>query len=156
MLALGDSFHDDFARERMPACDIASLHALQAGRDWLWIAGNHDAAPPLGLGGQAAVGWSLGPLDFRHEPSPKPLRGEIAGHLHPVARIGGTGGIVRRRCFASDGQRCIMPALGAFAGGLNLRDAAFSGLFGAPVTAHVLGKDRIHAISHRRCLAEPR
>ena len=47
-----------------------------------------------------------------------------------------------------------MPAFGAYAGGLNLRDAAFGGLFAAPVTAHVLGKDRIYAIGHRTCLPE--
>ena len=156
VLALGDSFHDNFASERMDAGNIARLQSLQAGRDWLWIAGNHDPAPPQGFGGRAQAGWSLGGVDFRHEPQPVLARGEISGHLHPVARVGGSVGIVRRRCFASDGQRCIMPAFGAYAGGLNLRDAAFGGLFEAPVTAHVLGKDRIYAIGHHACLPEAR
>ena len=54
---------------------------------------------------------------------------EIAGHLHPVARIARRGTVIRRRCFATDGNRLVMPAFGAYAGGLNLRDEAFAPLF---------------------------
>ena len=32
------------------------------------------------------------------------VEGEIAGHLHPVARVSGRGRTVSRRCFAADGQ----------------------------------------------------
>jgi uncharacterized protein len=45
-----------------------------------------------------------------------------------------------------------MPAFGAYAGGLSIRDAAFAKLFGTPGSmAHVLGDNRVHAIAASRC-----
>jgi len=62
---------------------------------------------------------------------------------------------VRRRCFASDGRRLVMPAFGAYAGGLNIRDQAFAAVFGTlAFTAHVLGEARLYAVAARRCLAD--
>lgn len=155
IIALGDSFHDREAAQRMDAADRDALHSLQAGRDWIWIAGNHDPLPPEALGGQAADEISIGPLTFRHEPTAGSAMGEIAGHLHPVARVVTKTGSLRRRCFASDGTRCIMPAFGAYAGGLNLRDPAFTKLFlnGAP-SAHVLGRDRVYRVAHDYCQSD--
>ena len=154
VVCLGDSFHDRAADTRLGKNDIAALLALQAGRAWLWIAGNHDPAPPRALGGDALDEARLGPLILRHEPQPGPQPGEIAGHLHPAARVFGPSGSTRRRCFVSDGARCILPAFGAFTGGLNWRDAAFAGLFGAPVTAHVIGRDRVYAVGAGRCISD--
>ena len=111
VVALGDSFHDRAGASRMGEADRAALAALQAGRDWVWLAGNHDPAPPEGLGGTTAATWSLGPLTLRHEPLPGAPAGEIAGHLHPVAIVAGAGGAVRRRAFVSDGTRCIHAGL---------------------------------------------
>ena len=116
-------------------------------------------APPAGLAGDTADAWHLGPLTLRHEPTPGAearagAAGEIAGHLHPVAIVAGAGSAVRRRCFVSDGTRCIMPAFGAYAGGLNFRHPAFAGLLkdGRRI-AHALGRDRVYAIPESRCLA---
>src|SRR5262245_35548690 len=86
VVALGDNFHDGGGPARLSAPDRASLVALQRGRDWVWIAGNHDPAP-AGIGGTFATTLSVGTLTFRHEPSRDAPDGEIAGHLHPVARI---------------------------------------------------------------------
>lgn len=155
VVCLGDSFHDPRADTRLGAADCAQLLALQSGRSWIWIAGNHDPAPPRALRGEAMETLALGPLTLRHTPLPGAQPGEIAGHLHPVARVTGPSGSTRRRCFVSDGTRCILPAFGSFAGGLNWRDAAFTGLFGrVPVTAHVLGRDRIYAVGAGRCVPD--
>jgi DNA ligase-associated metallophosphoesterase len=152
VIALGDSFHDRRAAERIHHADRDSLRAVQTGRDWIWIAGNHDPEPPRDLGGQALETFSLGPIVFRHEPTQGAARGEIAGHLHPVARVVTSRGSLRRRCFASDGERCVMPAFGAFAGGLNLRDVAFARLFGGRAPrVHVLGRDRVYAVADHHC-----
>ena len=153
VVALGDSFHDRSGASRMGEADRAALKALQAGRDWLWLAGNHDPAPPEGLLGDTAEQWHLGPLTLRHAPTPGTSPGEIAGHLHPVAIVAGAGSAVRRRCFVSDGARCIMPAFGAYAGGLNFRHPAFAGLLAdGRRIAHALGRDRVYAIPESRCL----
>ena len=154
VIALGDSFHDREGAARLNAADRDALARLQAGRDWIWLAGNHDPVPPAGVGGDTFAEWHLGPLTLRHEPAPGRAVGEIAGHLHPLAIVMGTSGAVRRRCFVSDGARCIMPAFGSYAGGLNFRHPAFAGLLtGGRRIAHALGRDRVYAVPEHRCLA---
>src|ERR1700751_1192380 len=155
VVALGDSFHDGGGPARMPEVSRTALTVLQRGRDWLWLAGNHDPDPPHGVGGRVAAELAIGPLTFRHEPSPYPVDGEIAGHLHPSARVAQRGRGVARRCFAADAKRMVMPAFGAYAGGLNIRDRAFVALFGAlSFTAHLLGAGRLYAIPAARCMAD--
>jgi uncharacterized protein len=155
LIALGDSFHDGGAPLRMTAPDRAALTALQRGRDWLWIAGNHDPQAAAGVGGEFAAALSLGPLTFRHEPSPDAGDGEIAGHLHPVARVVQRGRAISRRCFAGDSRRLVIPAFGAYAGGLNVRDRAITALFGTlAFTAHMLGARRLFAVAAERCLPD--
>ena len=52
-------------------------------------------------------------------------------------------------------MRCVMPAFGAFTGGLNVRHEAFAPLFGArSVTVHALGRERVYAVSVGSCLGE--
>ena len=150
VMALGDSFHDRDAHTRLASTDRGAIDALQAGRDWIWIAGNHDPALPPDLGGAVLDELRLGPIVFRHEPTG--ARGEIAGHLHPKARVPTRGHSVERRCFACDGERVVMPAFGAYAGGLSIRDRAFAAIFRSlDFTAHVLGDARLHAIAASRC-----
>lgn len=150
VIALGDSFHDRSAHQRLSASDREALVALQARRDWIWIAGNHDPALPSSLGGVVATEVAIGQIVFRHEPTG--AVGEIAGHLHPKARVSTRGRSVERRCFACDGERAVMPAFGAYTGGLNIRDAAFAKIFRTPgLMAHVLGDRRLHSIAASRC-----
>ncbi len=54
VIALGDSFHDRTAHDRLSAPDREALTAMQARRDWIWISGNHDPALPSDLGGVVA------------------------------------------------------------------------------------------------------
>jgi hypothetical protein len=154
VVALGDSFHDDGGSVRMAAADAARLRALQRGRDWLWIAGNHDPNPVAALGGQSADALAIGPLAFRHEPTADTADGEVAGHLHPVARGATRGRSLRRRCFVSDGRRIVMPAFGAYAGGLNVRERAFARILACDFTAHVLGARGIYAFAAASCLPD--
>jgi uncharacterized protein len=150
VIALGDSFHDREAHRRLSKSDRDALSALQARREWIWISGNHDPALPPDLGGIVATEVAIGPIHFRHEPTG--AFGEIAGHLHPKARIATRGRAMERRCFASDGERAVMPAFGAYAGGLSIRDAAFAKIFASlDFMAHVLGDVRMHTIAASRC-----
>ncbi|KQT86363.1 ligase-associated DNA damage response endonuclease PdeM [Aurantimonas sp. Leaf443] len=150
VVALGDSFHDRAGAGLMPAPYREALAGLMAGRDWIWIAGNHDPEPPAGLGGETMTEVAFGGLTLRHEPSPHPRAGEIAGHLHPVARVSGNGRSVRGACFASDGTRMVMPSFGVTTGGLNVLDRAFDGLFDLRAArAHVIGLTRIYTIAFR-------
>ncbi len=154
VIALGDSFHDGGGPARVMPQDRATLAELQRGREWVWIAGNHDPAPATDLGGVFAKCLAIGPLTFRHEPTEGMADGEIAGHLHPSARIAQRGRAVTRKCFAANERRMILPAFGAYTGGLNIRDRAFLRVFGAiAFTAHLIGERRLYAFAAARCLA---
>jgi DNA ligase-associated metallophosphoesterase len=153
VLALGDSFHDGGGPARLAGEDRDSLRVMQRGRDWIWITGNHDPEPAAGIGGTFHTALAIGALTFRHLPTV--AEGQVCGHLHPVARVRNRGRTVSRRCFAADKTRMVMPAFGAFTGGLNVRDAAFADLFGAlSFTAHMLGENRLYAFAAKRCLPD--
>jgi DNA ligase-associated metallophosphoesterase len=153
VVSLGDSFHDGDGPARLATEDRDNLAALQRGRDWIWITGNHDPEPADGIGGAFHETLTVDALTFRHLPTG--AHGEVCGHLHPVARISQRGRTVSRRCFAADPTRMVMPAFGAFTGGLNGRDAAFADFFGTlAFTAHMLGADRLYAFAGKRCLVD--
>jgi uncharacterized protein len=152
LIALGDSFHDIDADNRLAAKDKADLLALSQCTPTIWIEGNHDPQVPCWLVGRRCATFQHDGLHFTHEPTGK-IAGEVAGHLHPCARVtGNSGRSLRRRCFISDGRTLIMPAFGAFTGGLSVTDAAFDGLFTrAPVTLIASGTPRapgsVHAVA---------
>jgi DNA ligase-associated metallophosphoesterase len=150
VISLGDSFHDGDAAARLPAIYAAELSLLMAGREWIWITGNHDPDHPAELPGETFTELALGNLVFRHEPSKSPSAGEIAGHLHPAAKVVRRGQSVQRRCFVSDRSRMIMPAFGAYTGGLNILGRAFHGIFDAhAITAYMLGHARVYPMARK-------
>lgn len=149
VICLGDSFHDRRGAAEMAPLFAGEIAALARGRDWIWVAGNHDPDAPAGLPGDAAREIALGRLVLRHEPAAGPGgEGEIAGHLHPGARVVARGRSVRRACFAGDGRRLVMPAFGAFTGSLNVLDRACRHLFEwSGFRAHMLGGDRLYRLA---------
>ncbi len=149
VVLLGDTFHDGRSEDRLAPRDAESLKALALGRTLVWVVGNHDADGPRALPGEVVDDMALAGLVLRHEPQDGPQAGEVAGHLHPAARVSTAKGTVRRRCFITDGERLILPAFGAYAGGLNVRDAAFGGMFARPPLAGALGASKVHAVGWR-------
>jgi DNA ligase-associated metallophosphoesterase len=149
VILLGDTFHDRGSEGRLAAEDAESLRGIATGRQLVWVVGNHDADGPQVLPGETADELELCGLTLRHEPRAGRQPGEVAGHLHPAARVRGARGSVRRRCFITDSERLILPAFGAYAGGLNVRDRAFAGLFARPPLAGALGSERVHAVGWR-------
>ncbi|MGH6924513.1 MAG: ligase-associated DNA damage response endonuclease PdeM [Propylenella sp.] len=148
VIALGDSFHDVEGYGRLADADRLRLATLQGGREWIWIKGNHDPEFPEGVGGDAVAELSADGLLFRHEPAESDAPGEVAGHLHPAAKIRGNGRSVRCRAFATDGTRMILPAFGVLAGGLNVLDRAFATLF-APgaLRPYLIGDGRLFPVA---------
>ena len=151
VVLLGDSFHDRRSIPRMAEADHARLERMALGRDWLWLEGNHDREA-LGadldrLPGAVIETLAVGTLRLVHEPRPGDQFGEVAGHLHPAAKVAAYNRSVRRPCFLTDGRRIILPAFGAFTGGLNVKDATFADLFQTRPMAAALGRDRVHALA---------
>lgn len=114
VICLGDSFDDLDAASGLSHEARLKLASLQAGREWIWIEGNHDPGP-VELGGAHLHSAQIGPLAFRHIATSQTP--ELSGHFHPKYRIPGTSGT--RPCFLIDHARVILPAFGAYTGGLN-------------------------------------
>jgi len=147
IVSLGDGFHDRAAALRLSEDDVARLHALARIADLVWIAGNHDPEAVTTLPGHSVMELALGGIMLRHEPGGAGDF-EIAGHLHPAAKIAGRGRAIRRRCFVSDGRRCILPAFGAYTGGLNILDEAFAPFLARETwRIHALGRERLYGIA---------
>lgn len=143
VVSLGDSFHDGGGPARMHERDRHLLRSLIGRCDWIWVEGNHDGRSAETIGGVVRESLQLGALNLVHKPTRRAAPGEIAGHLHPCAKVTGRGRVVRRRCFAVDGRRLVMPAFGAYTGGLNVCHEEFAPLFPNGVTALVLGRTRV-------------
>lgn len=149
LIFLGDSFHDTQGEERLDEIHLNRLRIITNQYETIWIIGNHDPNPPQSLGGHGAETISLGPITLRHEPSKK-LKNEIeiAGHLHPGCGLSLRGRHVRGKCFIADQNRLIMPAFGAYTGGLSINSPAFHGLFDDTQTKiWMIGKTSLHRFS---------
>ncbi|MEX2629973.1 MAG: ligase-associated DNA damage response endonuclease PdeM [Tistlia sp.] len=144
LVCLGDSFHDRAAAGRLAPEARALIAELAAATDWVWIAGNHDPAPPAGLGGRVEAELALGGLVFRHEALEAEAAGELSGHFHPKARVRLRARDVWARCFVGDGRRLILPAFGAFAGGLDVLSPAIRRLFPEGFEVALLGSRAVY------------
>jgi hypothetical protein len=146
VVALGDSFHDRAGAARLNGEVAERIRKLSDRVDWIWIHGNHDPLPPKQLGGRGAVEIAIGPLVFRHDAHRERHGegGEVIGHYHPVASVSTRGRSFRRRCFAIGRDRLLLPAFGAYAGGLNVREKAIRRLLDAEARVALLGRDRLH------------
>jgi hypothetical protein len=151
VICLGDSFHDRDASDRLAHDERTALRRLTTTHDWIWITGNHDPNPPAGLGGFAAPEFRSGNLVFRHEAA-QAAEGEVSGHFHPKASISVRNRRVGGRCFVTDGRRLILPAFGAYAGGLDVRDPAIECLLGREYAVFILGRARVHAFRRSRSI----
>jgi len=151
-ISLGDSFHDQHADRRLSASSVSRIRKLTAQTDWVWVEGNHDPLPPVALGGRATHLLRIGALVFRHEPTGE--EGEVAGHLHPVARVKASGRHLRRKCFVTDGRSLILPSLGAYTGGLNICHSAFDACLKGARRVFALGGERIYEISEDRLIPD--
>lgn len=142
VICLGDSFHDGEAVDRIDPADREALAALVAAHRWYWVAGNHDPHPPE-LGGRVVGELAIGGLVFRHEARRAVVGGEVSGHYHPRASWRARGRSVVGRCFVGDGTRLILPAFGAYTGGLDVRDPAIARLFPGGCDVHLIARGRV-------------
>jgi len=142
VVALGDSFHDADGSGRLAREEVVRLASITASVQFVWVQGNHDPAPPEGVGGEWVESFATGSLTFRHEALAR-ATGEISGHYHPKATIPARAGSVTRACFVTDARRVLLPAFGAYTGGLDVRDPAITRLFPRGGRAFLLGKERL-------------
>lgn len=156
VICLGDSFHDSGAAGRLAPDSAARLARLAADRRWIWVAGNHDPEPPRAPG-EVLPEVTLGALTFRHEARrDRPGAGEVSGHFHPKASVVVRARLLSRPCFVSDGRRLLLPAFGAYTGGLDVHEPAIRGLWSRPWAVHLTGQARIYRLPAARLAARSR
>lgn len=147
VVTLGDSFHDTGGPARLPARERERLAIMTAAHEFIWVLGNHDPVPPEGIGGRFVEAFTTHPLTFRHQSIGSGEVGEIVGHHHPKAAIPTRGTIVSRACFVTDARRVMMPAFGAYTGGLDVGDPAIARLFPRGGRVFLLGTDRLYSFA---------
>lgn len=128
LVFLGDFLH---ARSGRAPATLQSLHDWRQRHSDLGLTlvrGNHDGHagdPPSSLGMQVVdEPWLHAGLALCHDPATARPAGlpAVAGHLHPVTRVGRGFDQVRLPCFhaRSDGM-LVLPAFGEFTGGALVR-----------------------------------
>jgi uncharacterized protein len=155
VVTLGDSFHDPEAAARLPPAELARLKMMTDAHRFVWVLGNHDPHPPNGIGGQFVEALATHPLMFRHQADPRAQAGEIVGHHHPKASIPARGEQVSRPCFVTDTRRLMMPAFGAYTGGLDVRDPAIARLFPRGGRVFLLGRERLFSFTLGQLMGRP-
>lgn len=150
VICLGDSFDAPGIDAALPEDDLTWLTRLQAGRDWTWIAGNHDPAP-VTLKGHHRAEHREAALIFRHIAAAEGTA-EVSGHYHPKARLCARGRTLTRPCFLVDEVRLILPAYGAYTGGLSCDSPVLSALMGATALAILTGPRPVAIPMPRRAL----
>ena len=129
VICLGDSFHDGDGPKRLSEADAAALRSLVTRHEWIWIAGNHDPVLPATLGGHTVIGeLRLDELVLRHQAEADAI-GEVSGHYHPKSHIDVRGRRLSGACFVHDERRIVLPAFGAYTGGLHVESEAIRALF---------------------------
>jgi uncharacterized protein len=129
VICLGDSFHDGDGPDRLAPSDVIALRALVETHEWIWVTGNHDPVLPAMLGGRTITGeLRLHGLIMRHRAESDAI-GEISGHYHPKSHIDIRGRRLSGACFIHDERRIVLPAFGAYTGGLHIESPAIRALF---------------------------
>jgi len=143
LYCLGDSFHDRFGCDRLPADARALLVDLTSRLEWTWIVGNHDPGFADHCGGTLADEVEIAGITLRHEAVGRDPKPEISGHFHPKLRVNVKGRHVSRRCFVVSATKLIMPAYGALTGGLDAHHPEIIRNVGSSASALVPVADRL-------------
>jgi len=143
LYCLGDSFHDRFGCDRLPAQARTMLQALTGRLDWVWIVGNHDPGFADHCGGRIEEECEVGGIILRHQAECGEARPEMSGHYHPKLRVQMRGRNVSRRCFVASRSKLILPAFGSLTGGLDAHHPEIVRKIGPGAAALVPVADRL-------------
>jgi metallophosphoesterase superfamily enzyme len=150
VIALGDGRNGGAAAPGLAAESVEILRILQEAREWIWLTGRPHADLASQIGGIACSELEVSGLTLRHRPTPAWTTHEIAASMRPAARLSMYGTSLRRACFVGNGRRLVMPAFGAFNGGINVLDDAFRPLFaGSRMSVWMLGYEGLFPVAPR-------
>ncbi|MGV8918689.1 MAG: ligase-associated DNA damage response endonuclease PdeM [Pseudomonas sp.] len=125
LIFLGDFLHAPGSRNAATFAAVQEWRCRHPSLNITLIRGNHDRRagdPPLEWDFEVvSEPLLLGPFALQHEPAPHPTHHVLAGHVHPMYRLQGNGRqSLRLACFYVRTATTLLPAFGAFTGGLNI------------------------------------
>ena len=138
VICLGDSFDDRAAADALSDQELSTINQMQAGRQWIWIEGNHDPGP-IDVGGTHLASFVYRGLTFRHIAT-SAGHAEVSGHYHPKATLLTRGRAISRPAFLYDATRLILPAFGTYTGGLRSDSATLDSLMQPDARAILTGQ----------------
>lgn len=145
VVALGDSFHDIEADQRLSDEDCAALNAIvESVDDFVWILGNHDPDIPANVRGRREDHSQLGGFLLTHHPTDPDDGVNLCGHMHPKLRIRVKSGRISGPCFAVSDERIILPSFGTFTGGLDIKDPAFDDALPDAIRYNLVRGDKVY------------
>ncbi len=145
IIILGDCFHDPTGYARLDD-EAKNLFQQLLRYQPIWIKGNHDRDfVPENFAAYAV--FEKDGLVLRHE-ALQGASNEISGHFHPKVRLTHKGATLQPNCFVTDNNKFIMPAFGAYTGGLSVTHPAIAELFIAPPCVYALGKEKVYLLDN--------
>ena len=154
VIVLGDSFAGMKSNGLSPH-QRDWLQDMIEGRRWYWVTGEEKYELPGGIGGEAVPQLTVNGIKFRADAVQAPVANEIAGGMHPVAQVSEYGHVTRGRCFVTNGQRLIMPAVGNYSAGANVLSSAFDRFLGqGALFVWFLSQGRVYPVAPQQLIEE--
>lgn len=146
VVALGDSFHDIHADQRLSDTDCDLLNDIVDDvQDFVWVLGNHDPDIPDSVRGRREDHAQIGNFLLTHHPHDPGADGvNLCGHYHPKLRVAVKTGKVSGPCFAISDERIILPSFGTFTGGLSVNHPDFKSALPGATGYVMVRKERLY------------
>ncbi len=148
VICLGDSFDDRLAGERMAEADRDELSFICARvGEWVWLTGNHDPEIPAFCGGGTYPEIEIAGVILCHEPAALRTTPQIVGHIHPKASVPAGGYRFSGPCFCVSRDLLILPAFGAYAGGISCFTPAIRSLHKSEPKIYMLHASKLWRVA---------
>ncbi|MBF95632.1 MAG: hypothetical protein CFH34_00055 [Alphaproteobacteria bacterium MarineAlpha9_Bin4] len=141
IILLGDIFHDKEGINRLSKKLRLYLNNLCRSFEVIWLVGNHDGhiRPKQA---RYLSEYQIDNISFNHR-SLKNNDYELSGHYHPKATIKLFKIKISKPCFLVGESKIILPAYGAFTGGIDAKDKIFKNIFNNKYKTYVLLNEKI-------------
>ncbi len=142
VILLGDIFHDAFGIKRLKYEASNILKKICKNYEVIWIIGNHDSDyAPKNV--QKLLFYYFRGITFNHI-SKKETNYEISAHYHPKVDFTIRGKKISKPCFLVDKKKIIIPAYGAYTGGLNIKNIVFMKEFSNNFSTYILDNRKVY------------
>ncbi len=143
---LGDVFHDNSAFDRLKKKEKQLFKDILK-KNVIWVKGNHDNNFKY-VNIKTYTSYKLKNFIFSHI-SDKKNKLEISAHYHPKVTFKFKGTKISKPCFLIDKEKIILPAYGAYTGGLNISSDIYKNVFLNDYQIYALGNTKVLKIEKK-------